>query len=196
MTHYSSAFLRPPVPLLAHLIIFSAYPIVLICLRERTRKGDIPAFSLCVERPPYCQEVLENKWLKWDPSICSFLIQRAGGECRGQERTLTPFLTLGLGPSASLWVSNHLKKVLESWAPSGPPAKRKCLCYYTQEPLKQRAQFRHLHIPASWYPSQNIHRRPCLIQALDLECKLQGEICTIWNLSNFPINYCVTPGKN
>lgn len=40
------------------------------------------------------------------------------------------------------------------------------------------------------------HTQEALLNTtLDLECKLQGEICAIWNLSNFPINDGVTHGK-
>lgn len=125
VTHTSSVFSGPPVPLIAHLNIFSAYPLILTCLRKKARKDYIPAFSLCFERTPLPPGDTSKQVVKWGRSICSFLPGEQG-ESTGAG-VLTPFLTLGVGPSASFWVSNHLRRYW-SRAPSGPSAKHKCLC--------------------------------------------------------------------
>lgn len=163
MTHYSSAFLKPPVPLMAHLNIHSIYPIVLICLRERTRKGYIPAFSFVLKETPLLPGGAGKQMVKVRPQ--DLLIPDSEGRWRvqGAGENTHSILDLGLEATSfflSLQPSQEGTGVMSTfWASS-----------QTQVPVLHTGTSEAKGaIPSSAHPSflvsisQNIHRRPCLI---------------------------------
>lgn len=95
------------------------------------------------KNPHCCQEMLGNKWL----NECLLVPDRRGRwRVQGAGKRAPSILHLGLGAISLSLSLQPSQKVLESRAPSVPPAKHQCLCY-TYESLKERAQFHHPYNP-------------------------------------------------
>lgn len=139
MTYTSSAFLRPPISLIAYLNIFSTYPYSSHMFDKGSKKRLYSSTSFIFWKDNHCcQEMLENKRSKGRPPASAHSSRRGQVESKKeQEGELTPFFTSGLEPSASLSASNHPRRYWqESQAPSwASSCTQKCLCC-TRDPLR------------------------------------------------------------
>lgn len=99
MTHTSSAFLRPPISLIAHQTCSQLTSIVLTRLQGKQDEIIFQHLVYVFKEQPLLPRDAGKQMVKMKASsICSFLTEGTGGMRRVQEQELTPFFTLGLGP--------------------------------------------------------------------------------------------------
>lgn len=158
MTHTSSAFLKPPISLIAHHICSQLTSIVLIYLQGKQEKiiFEHLVYVFREQLRDAGKQIVKMK----ASSICSFLTEGTGGMRRVQEPELTPFFTWASGLSEPPTITEGTG-VMDTFLVSSQMQEYLC---YTHEPLKWVAQSHHPHITSVLVSiSQNIHRRPSLI---------------------------------
>ena len=182
-------FLRTPMSPIAHLTIVSTYPIALTCFEKESKTTVYSrTYFLFWKDNHCCQEMLENKGLKWRTQ--HLLLPDGGGSWGGEgagERAHC-ILYLGLGQPRpeppSIPEDNGVPSI--HWSSS---LTQKCLCH-TRGPRE---------VGGTAPPLSTQHLLPfislseCAPESLPT-AKRKVKCMSIWNLSNFPLIYCVTLG--